>query len=370
MILAVQVQHYLAAVVDPFLAAALACPSPYLKWLDWSPAGVAGLERLLAVHPGLRVIGRLVAPPAWSWEEHFEATVGLYHRYGHLVWAWELANEPAKSPEDVARLSDWTLHAISAAPVDMRLVIGNFAEGNPSGTESDSWGLRGWERFYPAMRAAKKRGHLLGVHEYDAPSMRTTHPWRCGRLAQVWQHWPDDLKDIGVIIGELGIDRGVDHHEGGHVPTPQSGWRDIEGLGEGGYLEQLQWFASLYQQPGPRVLAGFAFLLSATPGGGWGGFDLAGCQRIAEWMGRQAGGVPAAPQDEEDHGGRQVKLSEQFPNEYAEWVAAGGIENNFRAHLLGIGSLKPTKEDVPILAGQVKAASEQLAAVVAKLPFE
>jgi hypothetical protein len=64
-----------------------------------------------------------------------------------------------------------------------------------------------------------------------------------------------------------------------------------------------------------------------------------------------------------------VTLAEQYPTQYRQWVAAGGIESNLRAHLLGIGVLTPTKADVPILAGQVKAATDQLTNVVARLPF-
>lgn len=64
-----------------------------------------------------------------------------------------------------------------------------------------------------------------------------------------------------------------------------------------------------------------------------------------------------------------VTLAEQYPVQYQQWVAAGGVTNNFRAHLLGIGALAPTKADVPVLAGQVKAATDQLTNVVARLPF-
>jgi len=43
-------------------------------------------------------------------------------------------------------------------------------------------------------------------------------------------------------------------------------------------------------------------------------------------------------------------LSQQYPVQYAEWVAAGGIEANFRLHLLGIGAIPATAKDVLDLA--------------------
>jgi hypothetical protein len=371
--LSVQVQHATQEVED-FLD--LARPI-WLKWMDFTPSGIEALRLYKAKVTGCHIVGRVVERPGWGWREQHAETLRLWAELGDLVDYWELPNEPAKSVEDVRTLSDWTCHTIANAPVGFKGVIGNFAEGNPAGTKDDPWGLRAWEQFYPAMRLAKRFGWLLGVHEYDAPRMDSTaskapdetitQHWRCGRLLEVWQRWTEDLQDIGIVIGELGIDRGVDHHEDGHTPTPKSGWRDV--TTEEDYLAQLEWYAGLYRGPGPRVVAEFVFLLGATPGGGWERFDITGCQQIAEWLGQQRAALPAGPPDAADHGGRQVKLSEQYQAEYQEWVAAGGVENNLRAHLLAIGSLKPTKEDVPILAGQVKAATEQLAAVVAQLPL-
>ena len=60
-------------------------------------------------------------------------------------------------------------------------------------------------------------------------------------------------------------------------------------------------------------------------------------------------------------------LESQYPAQYAEWVAAGGIDNNFRAQLLGIGALAPTTADLGFLAGQATAARTQLENATAKV---
>ena len=64
-----------------------------------------------------------------------------------------------------------------------------------------------------------------------------------------------------------------------------------------------------------------------------------------------------------------VALKDQYPVQFKQWEAAGGVDAHFLPHLLAIGAKAPTKADVPILASNVKSAADQLALVVAKLPF-
>ena len=64
-----------------------------------------------------------------------------------------------------------------------------------------------------------------------------------------------------------------------------------------------------------------------------------------------------------------MTLAEQYPNEYQAWVAAGGIENNFRKHLLGIGSIKPTPDDLKMLARECRASVDQLVNALNAYPF-
>ncbi|GEM_PF-6578735 len=62
-------------------------------------------------------------------------------------------------------------------------------------------------------------------------------------------------------------------------------------------------------------------------------------------------------------------LPEQYPELYQQWVAAGGIENNLRSHLLALGVLPPTKDDVRLLGEELKVKVNQLANVVNSLPL-
>ena len=49
-----------------------------------------------------------------------------------------------------------------------------------------------------------------------------------------------------------------------------------------------------------------------------------------------------------------------FTKEYEEWVRAGGIENNFRAHALAIGLAQPSLDDFTFIQEQVCIASRQV----------
>ncbi len=58
-------------------------------------------------------------------------------------------------------------------------------------------------------------------------------------------------------------------------------------------------------------------------------------------------------------------LVQQFPNEHRVWVENGGDENNFRLHLLHLGILKPTADDVKFVADEAKGAAERVRVVLA-----
>ena len=64
-----------------------------------------------------------------------------------------------------------------------------------------------------------------------------------------------------------------------------------------------------------------------------------------------------------------MALEDEFPNEYAAWVAAGGITANLRKHLIGIGSIVPSPSDLRFLADECKASAEQLRNALANYPF-
>lgn len=51
----------------------------------------------------------------------------------------------------------------------------------------------------------------------------------------------------------------------------------------------------------------------------------------------------------------------QFPGIFGDWVYNGGIANNFRKHLLGIGVLPASSGDIDFLRSELKASQGQLA---------
>jgi hypothetical protein len=54
---------------------------------------------------------------------------------------------------------------------------------------------------------------------------------------------------------------------------------------------------------------------------------------------------------------------ERFPQAYQEWVQAGGVENNFRAHALAIGLIPPVFSDYQFMQGHLKTVQQQFAQV-------
>lgn len=62
-------------------------------------------------------------------------------------------------------------------------------------------------------------------------------------------------------------------------------------------------------------------------------------------------------------------LAEQYPQLWTDWIAAGGAENNFRKHLLGIGVIAPSKEDLHFLAQEAGASIAQIQGALKRYPF-
>lgn len=69
-------------------------------------------------------------------------------------------------------------------------------------------------------------------------------------------------------------------------------------------------------------------------------------------------------------GGTQVGYIEKYPADFEAWKAAGGVENNFKTHVLAIHpEIVPTAEDVKVVVGNAKAAATQAELVVSRFPF-
>lgn len=96
------------------------------------------------------------------------------------------------------------------------------------------------------------------------------------------------------------------------------------------------------------------------------GYETGG--RFAQWNMRGTEGQLKAA-IEADHQGGDMALKDQFPADYAAWVAAGGDpEASFRAHLMGIGRLPAGKAEAIALADSLKGTAEQIKNIVTALP--
>ncbi|GEM_PF-3829778 len=62
-------------------------------------------------------------------------------------------------------------------------------------------------------------------------------------------------------------------------------------------------------------------------------------------------------------------LAEQFSDLYQQWVEAGGIDANFRKHLLGSRVIKATPDDLKMLAAESIASATQLKNALVDYPF-
>lgn len=79
--------------------------------------------------------------------------------------------------------------------------------------------------------------------------------------------------------------------------------------------------------------------------------------------------VIVKPEIQHPTGGSTLSLIQQYPEQFKAWEAAGGVENNFRKHLLGIGELQPSSEDLKFLADEMLASAVQTQGAVKNFPF-
>jgi GH25 family lysozyme M1 (1,4-beta-N-acetylmuramidase) len=131
----------------------------------------------------------------------------------------QLTNEPAiPDRETLARLAAFEVEAMqAAAALSVKLALGTFSVGNP---RSIDW----WDSYYPALRAGRKYGACLLLHEYNYPSMQTRDDsWYTLRHRRVYNRLPEELR-LPLVIGECGLDAGVRRREGswrGHIKAEE-----------------------------------------------------------------------------------------------------------------------------------------------------
>jgi len=123
--------------------------------------------------------------------------------------------------------------------------------------------------------------------------------------------------------------------------------------------EALRFYAALYERP--EVMAACGFIWK------WYNPDIA-LPTTVDWQDQPIEAVVRAAL-KTDVGGVTMSLRDQFPELFSQWEAAGGGDNNFRSHLLAVGALKPTKDDVRFLAEELNSKAQQIINVVNALPF-
>ena len=218
---------------------------------------------------------------------------------------WEAYNEPvAGNGDEMAKLADFEAERTRLlAERGIRSVIGNFGTGQPP--------LELWERFLPALYAAKQYDGWLGLHEYSAPTIyhlstrdgAGRYPgvtagdtgWLTLRYRQVYNQIlrPAGL-EIPLVMTEMGVDGLVAERPG---PLNARGWTDFQqywaengyGLwGPGAYVEQLVWYDQAMQQDG-YVIGGTIYALAASQG--WHSYEISGAvtQVLKQYLSVHAG---------------------------------------------------------------------------------
>lgn len=218
---------------------------------------------------------------------------------------WEAYNEPVPgNGDEMAKLADFEAERVRLlAEQGIRSVIGNFGTGQPA--------LEMWERFLPALQAAKQYDGWLGLHEYSAPTIyhlstrdgAGRYPgvtpsdtgWLTLRYRQVYNQIlrPAGL-ELPLVMTEMGVDGLVANRPG---PPEARGWMDFQqywaengyGLwGPGAYVEQLVWYDQAMQQDA-YVIGGTIYALAASQG--WHSYEIGGVvtQVLKQYLSVHAG---------------------------------------------------------------------------------
>ncbi len=240
-------------------------------------------RQVKAVSPGTFVLGRYYVDEG---EQRFDSPgadadwfFGLVRPHAlrmHALYdAWMGYNEPKVSHVDAAiRLSQWTvrfaelMHALGT-----KVAAYAFGEGNP---EPELW----W-----VLAKGLADSDYLCLHEYDAPDMRRTETWRCLRYRRALAALPAELRDKPIVIGECGIDGGVDG-----VWRPREGWRKFGDAAH--YMESLKWYDAELQKDA-QVLGAAVF--AARWDQGQGSYDVADLAELRDYI-AMGGPAPTPPQ--------------------------------------------------------------------------
>lgn len=164
----------------------------------------------------------------------------------------------------------------------LRPAVYCFSTGCPpgysgDGSPADLWAY--WAHYADGLRACLAAGGALALHEYGWPDMRDQATWHCLRYRRALASFPDDLKDIPILITETGLDRGV--VEGVPDAPNNAGWRNA-GISAEQYAEQLAWYDAEISKDA-NVLGATVF----TCGGYWQSFDLTGVWPVLDRIAKE-----------------------------------------------------------------------------------
>jgi hypothetical protein len=226
---------------------------------------------------------RLEGDPAEAARAYVARHLDIYRLHSAVDY-WEGINEPQMGDRMEWLAAFEAERARVMAGHGFRVAVGAFSTGTPEWDE--------FERFLPAIEAAKRYGGALSLHEYDAPLMQRSagaglpghpnHPDR-GALMLRYRWWYEDfLKPRGLqvplIISEAGVDGLVGNRPG---PKPAGGWLDFaeywmsRGWAENAidaYMEQLDWYDEQVRQD--DYVIGFAVFTAGAMGQRWQSYDV------------------------------------------------------------------------------------------------
>ena len=226
-------------------------------------------RKVKQVSPGTFIMGRHyfdsqpLNDPATNAKLAFSAMSQEIARMTGIYDAWMGYNEMAIT--NVQQAKDYALFQTTLSALIHSLgsksVAYSWSEGNPDPS------------LWPTLVSGLVGSDFLGVHEYDAPSMSRTQPYRCLRYRSAPQLLP-------IIIGECGIDGGVQG-----IDQPQTGWKHFCSVDA--YVSTLKWYDSELQKDA-NVIGGAIFAAHWNMGNGT--FDIADQNTIRDYI---AGGTPS-----------------------------------------------------------------------------
>lgn len=259
------------------------------------------IKRCRDAAPGALFIGRVYVskqpfeddPEGYARQFCDDQLLPKADQFKDLIDCWESYNEIGHNKENIDKYARFEAERTRIlAQRGYKSVVGNFATGTP---ELDAR----WEKFFPALQAAKAAGGFLGLHEYSAPFMQwmtganQMNPnenegdegWTTLRYRKLYRRILSPELRLPLIITEAGIDGGVRPRPG---PAGGGGWRDFEDWNKannrGDYLAQLQWFDN--EMAKDDYVIGATIYCYGTADPTWQSFDIQGpmADRLAGYL--------------------------------------------------------------------------------------